>query len=527
MNAEQILEEQEQLQIKSLLASGVSEEEIDLKRKQKKFRELASLYTFVERTEIEGKPELKHNNNLIEEVGLNLGIALEGLGRRYEAIDALRRASSRYKASVKLQLAYAKLLFRNNEKELSEKVLNSLLRKYKQQQSYTSIDIDDSSVGNNYDSSDDCTSEENDCKIIILEEDGADAFYILGWIKIHGDDHTTAYRIWSEGHRYCPNDVRLKRQQNKVACWSGISKSKDQVPTTYMPLSSLIGSGFHIDGVFSSSDFDCFTVAQDRDEPALHLFDQKYQKRELVFRCKKPILTALECEKIIFEVNNHIANSYDQWPIVRAASVPTTDIAVEDIATLRPWLRCLLSQVLQPMIAACYPKLADGSSVGENGERVKVHDAFIVRYDAENSTSLPAHCDTSAISFTVALNPIHQYDGGGTWFEVLDNPITADQGQAVAFAGPLRHGGYPISKGVRYILVLFLYIENFAYGQYISRDASDCAIRNKKSIDENGGNEIDKVTAETINNEKSYVVYRETVELMTTLNKDYIDLDDG
>jgi hypothetical protein len=36
---------------------------------------------------------------------------------------------------------------------------------------------------------------------------------------------------------------------------------------------------------------------------------------------------------------------------------------------------------------------------------MRVHDAFIVRYDAQDkSLSLPEHSDTSSMSFTVALN---------------------------------------------------------------------------------------------------------------------------
>lgn len=38
---------------------------------------------------------------------------------------------------------------------------------------------------------------------------------------------------------------------------------------------------------------------------------------------------------------------------------------------------------------------------------MRVHDAFIVRYDATKdcSLSLPEHSDTSAISFTVRIPP--------------------------------------------------------------------------------------------------------------------------
>lgn len=69
------------------------------------------------------------------------------------------------------------------------------------------------------------------------------------------------------------------------------------------------------------------------------------------------------------------------------------------------------------------------------------------RYDAEKdgSFSLPEHSDTSVISFTVALNGREKtFQGGGTWFEALGDEgmvVDAEVGQAVAFAGPLRHAG--------------------------------------------------------------------------------------
>ena len=58
---------------------------------------------------------------------------------------------------------------------------------------------------------------------------------------------------------------------------------------------------------------------------------------------------------------------------------------------------------------------------------MRVHDACIVRYDAEKeepeekSLSLPEHCDTSAVSVVLALNSEQdgEYAGGGTWFEAL------------------------------------------------------------------------------------------------------------
>ncbi|RHY27837.1 hypothetical protein DYB32_007726 [Aphanomyces invadans] len=111
--------------------------------------------------------------------------------------------------------------------------------------------------------------------------------------------------------------------------------------------------------------------------------------------------------------------------------------------------------------------------------------------------------------------------GGGTWFEALGHVVDADVGHAVAFAGPLRHGGasvdshaclcrkphdvmswvgHAITSGCRLILVLFLYVDGFAYGDYLANFAED--------------NDTNNAGAG-----KGFVVYNQTVELVATLNE--------
>lgn len=53
--------------------------------------------------------------------------------------------------------------------------------------------------------------------------------------------------------------------------------------------------------------------------------------------------------------------------------------------------------------------------------------------------------------------------------------MNAEVGQAVAFAGPLKHAGYPTTKGVRVILVLFLYVQDYHYGPHLSRAKAACS----------------------------------------------------
>ena len=45
--------------------------------------------------------------------------------------------------------------------------------------------------------------------------------------------------------------------------------------------------------------------------------------------------------------------------------------------------------------------------------------------------------------------------------------IEVHRGHATAFAGPLRHGGFEVTGGMRMILVLFLYVEGWPYGHLL------------------------------------------------------------
>ena len=440
-------------------------------------------------------------------------------------------------------LALAKLEFKANEKS---KAMQLCLQMLQHLNTTTTANTDDteSSCSN-------CA-----CALLLDDEDddasaaaAADAYHLAGWVHIHADDHTSAYRIWNEGGRLLPNCSVLRTQTRKRICWDNdtiedevdhISESNDR-------------RAFDIHDLVSASVPSSLTFKV----PALALFDPVTQKNQLVFSTTTPILSAVECTRVLQAVQDfHKDHRHGIWSTVRHSSVKTTDVAVEDIPALRPWLRTILLQRLYPMLRVAFPKLADGSTLDNNGTtRMRVHDAFIVRYDAEHdmSLSLPEHSDTSVISFTVALNQRGtDFEGGGTWFESMNatttattndddnttnNPhmglvVDADQGHAVAFAGPLRHAGYPVTSGCRIILVLFLYAQDFAYGHllddFVERHKQQqqqhddgngpCCDTDTKNTSINGGSD-NKVTRPSGDSPGGFVVYNQTVELVSMLNR--------
>ncbi|KDO27111.1 hypothetical protein SPRG_07822 [Saprolegnia parasitica CBS 223.65] len=399
------------------------------------------------------------------EIYLCYATALEGLHRRYEAIEVLSNAIDMYFAhDPSLLLALGRLQFKAGHYDDALQLCVAV----------TEIFANDPAA----------------CDV----DTAADAYHLAGWVKIHGDDHTRAYKLWSDGSQAIPSCPVLARQHRKRQCWDDAAVHEELLP-------GLVGDGalppFAVQG---------FEAAP---TPAHAIFDANAQAGQLVFRSQSPLLTRSECDHVLALVHAHHETILGGvWGTVRHSSVKTTDVAVEDIPALRPWLRTLLATRVYPFLSTCFPMLADGSSMVDpmtQSSRCRVHDAFIVRYDAERdgSLSLPEHNDTSVTSVVITLNDT--FVGGGTWFEALDQVVDAGVGHAVAFAGPLRHAGYAISKGTRMILVLFLYVNDFAYGTYLDNYAENAprSTQTTPSGDAPGG----------------FVVYNQTVELVNTLNQ--------
>jgi hypothetical protein len=418
-------------------------------------------------------------------VGLLLSAALEKAGRRQDALAALERAKSRAPNSARVRLSYAKLLFRAGKKIAAGDALAPLVSA----------------------ASDPDSKQHSPCQFTDLDQITAcDALYIAGWVKIHGDAHSQAYTLWAAGSIAQPDDVRLSRQAGKVHVWGNLYNDESEeelklLPSPPPPLALLVPDGKSL-------------------PPALSLFSPS-QGRSIAFISPSPLISATSASFAITAAEEHVVHALGGvWGTVRNASVPTTDVAVEDIPILIPWLRNLLRKTIYPFVSQCFPHLADDTLLTPS--RLRVHDAFIVRYDvATGSTLLPEHSDTSAVSLSIALNNEGEnFEGGGLTIRALrgggggatstttaaavpcragvNGEISIPIGHGVAFAGPLRHGGAKVTRGTRFILVLFLFIENFEYGTYI-----DEATR--------------IVPAEGRDDDGGYVVYRETKSLMEAL----------
>lgn len=157
--------------------------------------------------------------------------------------------------------------------------------------------------------------------------------------------------------------------------------------------------------------------------------------------------------------------------IVNVSSTAVAAAATAKRASTTTFKQASLGDGLLPSSPSTAPATATNTSTADTQlslgiiqnafmRRLRVHDAFVVRYDAAAQRSLPLHTDQGELSLTISLNTAdHDYEGGGTWFEGLGRAVRpTEAGHVVVFpGGETVHGGREITRGVRYILAVFLY----------------------------------------------------------------------
>jgi len=57
------------------------------------------------------------------------------------------------------------------------------------------------------------------------------------------------------------------------------------------------------------------------------------------------------------------------------------------------------------------------------------------------------------------MNEMEEYDGGGTYFVNVGESVKGGMGSVCSFEGELMHAGHRILRGERYVLAVFLYVE--------------------------------------------------------------------
>ncbi len=179
-----------------------------------------------------------------------------------------------------------------------------------------------------------------------------------------------------------------------------------------------------------------------------------YQSGHLLHKTSKQIFTTTECQSIVQEAEKTALEM--GWTTNRHGNYPTTDIPIVELPNTMKFLRRALVERIYPLLRT---QFADFLPAPHN---LRVADGFIVKYDAAGGQSeLKPHRDGSVLSFNIALNPSNEFEGGGTWFNSLNDAVKIDEGEMVSHASGILHGGHAITAGKRYILVAFVILEDY------------------------------------------------------------------
>ncbi|KAI9491747.1 hypothetical protein BDB00DRAFT_471140 [Zychaea mexicana] len=165
---------------------------------------------------------------------------------------------------------------------------------------------------------------------------------------------------------------------------------------------------------------------------------QTPQKRQHVF-------TQTECNTILNQCRELTTT---EWTTARHSAFPTTDIPIRDAIATLAYITDMVRERLFPQLASYF---------GFHPTRdLDFRDVFIVKYAADAQRGLKLHTDGCLVSFNILISHQDDFEGGGTYFESIDDDVHLTQGDCVFHDARIMHRGIDITRGARYILVGFV-----------------------------------------------------------------------
>ena len=151
------------------------------------------------------------------------------------------------------------------------------------------------------------------------------------------------------------------------------------------------------------------------------------------------------CAWIINESENYAKQ--DGWQTNRHKFYSTTDIVILNVKHVSIFFNFIINKI-QSLIIELF-KISTASSL-------YIFDAFVVKYETEKQNELGIHTDSSDYTVNIALSDLTDYEGGGVFFEHINQTVSCEIGDMLIHHGNLKHAGMKITKGKRYVLVVFL-----------------------------------------------------------------------
>ena len=119
----------------------------------------------------------------------------------------------------------------------------------------------------------------------------------------------------------------------------------------------------------------------------------------------------------------------------------------------RQWFNDKLRSTFFPLLTQQFPEIITNAST------LRAHSVSLLKYNSSHPRT-DVHIDNGILAMTISMTPLDNYEGGGTYFEHMENVIHMNVGHGTFRPGSVRHGGYTVKQGTRYILGAFLLLED-------------------------------------------------------------------
>lgn len=200
-----------------------------------------------------------------------------------------------------------------------------------------------------------------------------------------------------------------------------------------------------------------------------------------------PLLTSQECQDVIQAAEDHFQRTNNGvWTMQQSGQYQVAGFWIKDVPAVQEWFVQTVRAKLFPLLARTFADFCGVNSddpesleaVATAAAQLCVDNAYLFKYTPETGRRTDVHTDSGCLSFTIALNSGGgvDYQGGGTWFEGLtkvhlegdmtDNDknsaaemtkgtggiIEMNAGQVTIRPGGVKHCGYAVESGTRYII---------------------------------------------------------------------------
>ena len=165
-----------------------------------------------------------------------------------------------------------------------------------------------------------------------------------------------------------------------------------------------------------------------------------------VFVTDPPLLTREECDEVIQFAEQHFQEtSNGRWSLQDSGQYKVAGFYINQIPSVNEWFLRKVKTKLFPMLQRAFPDFV------ESPDDLCVDNSYLFKYTPETGRRTEIHTDSGCLSFTIALSPKEDYEGGGTWFDGY-GVLNMNQGQVTLRPGGLKHCGYAVTGGTRYII---------------------------------------------------------------------------